>query len=101
MTDYYDLVTSGQVPESYDRTSPGFQARQSRSAYANYFENELNSVEVVGSPKGGNDGSVDLVLDYERADGTRTREDVTITFVRGGDGELLLDSYRVRRSVAR
>lgn len=91
VTDYYALVDSGDLEAAYALLSPGFQADQPFARYQDFW-NGIDSVTVRGRPE------VDVEamratarLRYIRADGSRSDEAITLTFVVGDDGTLLID----------
>jgi hypothetical protein len=88
--DFFKLVP-GDLQAAYQLTSPGFQDRFPYENFAGFWD-DFKDVKVSNIQAA--DGSTDPTLDIEyiSADGSRQTEHHVVSFVRGADGQLLLDS---------
>lgn len=81
----------GDLPAAYQLTSPGFQAEFPYEERFAFFWSQFSSVQI--SDVEAQDDTTALVsITYNRPDGSSETERHRITFVRGDDGRLLLDS---------
>lgn len=94
-SDYYDLVSEGDLDESYARLSPRYQAEQGLAGYRAFFEG-FESVEVRGKPEADADAmTVEVTIRYERSEDDAEDNDAVLTFIQDEDGSLLIDRYQV------
>ncbi|WP_202925838.1 serine/threonine-protein kinase [Goekera deserti] len=89
LEEYYKLLP-GNADEAYDRTGPTLRARLDRESYRGFWSGfekvELGEVQAT-------DGSlvVTAPVTFVRRGGEEVREQHQITFVRGPEGQLLVD----------
>jgi serine/threonine protein kinase len=81
----------GDLPTAYERTSPAFQSRFPYEERFAFFWNQFSSVRISNVvAENGTSALVDIT--YVRPGQASSTERHRITFVKGDDGRLLLDS---------
>jgi hypothetical protein len=89
---YYGVMDEGRIDEGFALLSPAYQERTGESSYRGFWES-IASVEVLEAE--GEDLQARATLRYTRDDGSTSTESVSIRFVTGEDGQLLIDDYQV------
>ncbi|HXH55747.1 serine/threonine-protein kinase [Iamia sp.] len=94
VTDYYALVDGGDLRAAHAQLSPGFQGRQPFGDYQRFWSS-IESVTVQGRSEADVEAmTVATRLRYVRTDGSRSDENVLVTFIEGPEGTLLIDQYQ-------
>lgn len=95
---YVRSVDSGDVDRAYGHVSPSLRRKDgwSYERFATFNEETITGSRVVRID-GVDAGSqrVDATVEFDLPDGGTSRETIRTRFVRGADGELLLDDYEV------
>jgi hypothetical protein len=81
----------GDLPAAYQLTSPAFQAEFPYEERFAFFWNQFSSVQISDVEADGDTAAL-VSITYNRPDGSSETERHRITFIRGDDGRLLLDS---------
>jgi hypothetical protein len=89
---YYGLMDEGRIDDGFALLSPAYQERTGEGSYRRFWES-ITRVEVLDVE--GADLQAQATLRYTRDDGSTSTESVSIRFVTGDGGELLIDDYQV------
>lgn len=99
--DYIRSLDSGDIDRAYAHVSPSLRRQDgwSRERFTTFREEVITGCQIVHiDDVSAASRRVEATVDFDLPDGAVSREAVRTQFVRGADGDLLLDDYEVMGS---